>query len=254
MFAGHEASANTLHFIIILLACNPEIQASLQADIDRITHSKARESWAYEENYQPLLESLVGAVINETLRLFTVLPYILKSTTKVPQSLSVHNRTHIVPPNTLMLINTTAAHRNPKYWPNPAKYCHTDTRPNPLDRFDPKQWLERDKGKDGGLFKPASGSFIPFSDGSRGCLGQHFSMIELCAAVTTIFAQHSVELVVPPYGKIVDMESRRAAWQSARREAEIALTDGVTFEMSLRMATKVPIRFIARKKGALPEL
>ena len=38
MFAGHEANANTLTFILILLACHPSIQGRLQHDIDRIVH------------------------------------------------------------------------------------------------------------------------------------------------------------------------------------------------------------------------
>ena len=78
MFAGHEANANTLHFIILLLACYPNHQAAVQADIDRIMGTVPQEQWSLDAYYPLLYHSHVGAVINETSRLFTVLPYLPK--------------------------------------------------------------------------------------------------------------------------------------------------------------------------------
>lgn len=119
MFAGHEANANTLTLAIFLLACYPEIQLSLQAEIDAILKSRSVSQSSYQRDFPILRESLVGAVINETLRLFTILPYIPKKTPRNPQTISVGNQVHVLPANTLILISTSATHRHPKYWPEP---------------------------------------------------------------------------------------------------------------------------------------
>ncbi|KAI4264426.1 MAG: hypothetical protein L6R42_000462 [Xanthoria sp. 1 TBL-2021] len=245
MFAGHEASANTLHFIIILLACNPEIQASMQKDIDDILGAKSKERWSYDEHFQRLMESLVGAVIHEALRLFTVIPFILKATSEASQSLVLNDRTHVIPPNTLILISTSGAHHNPKHWPGPRK-AMAATKPNPLDCFNPRYWLGHGDDKGSGFLRPVSGSFIPFSDGSRGCLGQHFSMVELCAIITAIFTRYRVELIAPDIKATASEDTKREAWQESRDRAKSAFADGVTFEMSLRMVAQVPIKFVSR--------
>lgn len=52
----------------------------LQMDTDRILSDCPNDQWSYETHFSSLMESLVGAVINETLRLYTVLPFILKAT------------------------------------------------------------------------------------------------------------------------------------------------------------------------------
>ncbi|KAL8665781.1 MAG: hypothetical protein Q9202_001903 [Teloschistes flavicans] len=246
MFAGHEASANTIHFIMVLLACDRITQAALQRDVDLATQGLPEEQWSYDGHFQVLMDGLVGAVINEALRLFTVLPFILKATTNTPQPLVLNGRTHVVPAQTLILINTSAAHRNPRFWKEPSSGT-LDAKPHPLERFDPQQWLDSgDQKEEEGRKKIVPGSFIPFSGGPRGCLGEHFSMVELCAVVARIFAKYTVELVVPDLDRTSSEASKENAWQKARDRANHALTAGVTFEMSLRLVADVPVKFVAR--------
>lgn len=251
MFAGHEASANTLHFIMILLACNPITQAALQQEVDLATQGLPEEQWSYDRHFQVLVDGFVGAVINEALRLFTVLPFILKATANTPQPLVFNGRTHVVPPQTLILINTSAAHRNPRFW-NEHSSGTLDAKPRPLERFDPQQWLGSCDRKEEGRKKVVPGSFISFSGGPRGCLGEHFSMVELFAVVASIFAKHTVELVIPDLEIAPSEESKRIACLKARDRAKHALTAGVTFEMSLRLVADVPIRFVARTDQPVP--
>ncbi|KAF2198220.1 cytochrome P450 [Delitschia confertaspora ATCC 74209] len=263
MFAGHEANANTLTFLLLLLACNPGIQKATQEDIDRILFRLRNEgrtdsslSSLYEQAFPALIEGYVGACINEALRLFTVIPFLVKT---VPQSqdaakgedeghtFSVAGNMCRIPGGSMVLINTTAVHRHPQYWPD----CGTTSRnniasgkTNPVDSFDPQRWLvtetsasTKDKVPEGARFlRPKAGSFMPFSDGGRGCLGKRFALVELCAIVTQILSEYTIELVVKG-----DQD-----WQKTRENAARTLTEEVAMDMSLRLTAPVPVRFVKR--------
>ena len=257
MFAGHEANANTMSFIIILLACHPSIQRRLQHDIDRIvglSSLSSPQSWSYEAVYPLLSDSMVGAVINESLRLFTVLPFIPKSIPiGTPQAFNVADRTHILPPGTLVLINTGALHRNPKYWPQAGCEAVSGDNTNPVNAFNPDSWFRSDSGdpepQQGKrrLRRPQEGSFVPFSDGSRGCLGKKFALVELCTLVTRIFSEYTVELATDGVlEEQVDDTNVMRLWREARERAEHQMSAGIEFKMSLRLAGIVPLKFVKR--------
>lgn len=245
MFAGHETNANTLMFIILLLACNPSIQESLQKDIDRILGSQPASQWSYNKAFPLLMESFVGAVINEGLRLFTVLPYIPKTVTETPQPVVVNGRTHVVPANTLVLINTSAVHRHPQHWPDPPGRLGGN-KPHPVAAFNPSRWFQHTaNGTE--FLHPKPGSFIPFSDGPRACLGRRFGLVELCALVTRIFSEYSVELAVEGLGPDASRQEKRTGWERARSRAEDEMSSGVAFAtVALRLVGTVPISFVKR--------
>lgn len=245
MFAGHEANANTLTFIILLLACNPDAQKLLQKDLDRILASRPAHSWSYARDYPLLSQSYVAAVINEALRLYTVLPYIPK-TVSAPTPITANGTTHVIPPDTLILINTSAVHHHPKLWPRSSGSFGGDT-PHPVTDFHPQHWLTREG--ETSFLRPRPGAFMPFSDGARGCLGRAFALVELCAIVSRLFAQHSVELVVEGVAPDASEREKQAAWEAAREQAAHDMSRGVEFHMSLRMTKVVRVRFVERGEG-----
>lgn len=263
MFAGHEANANTMLFVILLLACHPTTQKKLQADIDRILtkgrmNADTPDAYSYESLYDQLSNSMVGAVINGALRLFSVLPFLPKCVPpgSSPQPLKLSNdRTHMIPANTLILINTSAIHRHPQYWPRPGPDPDRGSAiDDPVLDFNPGFWLEgqsdhgEKSGRDPttGFLHPAPGTFVPFSDGARDCIGKKFAIVELVAMVIRIFREHSVELAVADGAPLDDFASRAAAWATARASAERELGEGIEFKMSLRLAGKVPVCFVKR--------
>ena len=255
MFAGHEANANTLTFIFLLLACHPQIQDSLQADIDDILGSLSPSQWSYDLHFSPLSTSYVGAVINETSRLFTVLPILPKKVPSIPQSLALDSRTYVLPQNTLVLINTSAVHRHPDSWPKPQQqHCRTTKdAPDPVASFDPAYWLDPPVFKENGskpesFLHPRSGTYIPFSDGARGCLGKRFALVEMVAVIARVFREYSVELAVD-HTKDASETKMKCEWEEARKKAEYEMSAGVEFKLSLRMTGKVPVRFIKRNMG-----
>lgn len=243
MFAGHEANANTLVFIILLLACRPGVQKSLQQDISSILGHKPASQWSHETDFPLLMETHVGAVINETLRLFTVLPFIPKVVGEIPQSIAIAERTCVLPAKTLVLINTSATHRNPKYWAEPRGGCRDFGRTGIAD-FNPSQWLRQVEKNTGPFLRPKPGSFIPFSEGGRGCLGRRFALVELCATVSRIFSEYTVELAIEGLPSNASVEEKINGWQNGRRQAEHALSSEVEFHMALRMIGIIPVNFV----------
>ena len=127
-------------------------------------------------------------------------------------------------------------------------------RPFAMSDFDPERWLNSNEGEqqtsspnDDAFFNPLPGTFIPFSEGSRGCLGYKFALVELCAVVVSLFKGSSVRLLTRNE-EDEDCTSEKAAdsWEAARERAELALSEGVKFDMSLRITRNVPVRFEAR--------
>ncbi|KAI4172211.1 MAG: hypothetical protein LQ346_008643 [Caloplaca aetnensis] len=252
LFAGHEANANTLTLALFLLAVHPSVQRSLQDAVDsRLAGCGGVAGQTdYATQYPLFRDSIVTAVINETLRLFTILPFLPKTTADAPVSIVVKGQKHVLPPNTLVLINTSAIHRHPAHWPAaaPSDEPRHGCAPYPVSSFNPGYWLGgRGGGEEGDSFlRPQPGAFVPFSDGARGCLGRQFAMVELCAQLVGIFAEWSVELVVK------DDDEASGGWEGARARAERILSEKVVFDMTLRPGEMVPVRFVKRvgKEGS----
>ena len=188
---GHKTTANTLTFAITMLACFPQTQKKLQAALDDVLGQRLPSEWNFEKEFPTLLSGYVGAFINEILRIFAILPFIPKGTEDHAQRLTIDGHSCLVPPDTLILINTAACHRNPKYWPAKPTKPHSDGErsPFPAATFNVEQWME-------GTFSPTRGAFIPFSEGSRVCIGQRLAKVELVAVLARIFRDCSVELAV----------------------------------------------------------
>lgn len=244
--AGYETSANTLTYAIALLACRPDIQKALQADLDKILGDRPSSHWSFDADFPKILDGYVGAVMNETLRLYTVLPFFPKTTRETPKSFSIKGRDYTVPTDTLILMNTSAAHRNPKYWPA-AVPTAGDGAPYPVSSFDPPRWLSKEKGNSS--LSPTPGSYVPFSDGPRACMGKRFAQAQFCAVMAAIFKDYSVELAIDDSqgaGGSLGKGVRRSLWDNARREAEQKLSTDVGFLMSLKMKGKIPLRLVKR--------
>lgn len=67
--AGHETTANSIHFSLMELAINPRAQRLLQKEVQSIFGDEPSETWDYDSNINTLLGGVVGAVLNEQLRI-----------------------------------------------------------------------------------------------------------------------------------------------------------------------------------------
>ena len=239
ILAGHETSANLMSNAITLLAMNPEYQRAMQSEIDTIFADQSNlQNSSYIATFTRLWDGRVGALLKEILRLYSVLPFIVKSVPGVPQPISFNGEKRIVPTGTTIFINTSATHRSPKHWPPPREpRIPGDEPPYPLSSFYPERWLPNSNSSptksNDETFEPIPGSYIPFSEGFRSCIGTRFTKIEVCAVIAHVFREYSVEL---------------ANGDSAETLMEVAqnMSAGMVFEMGLKQGRATPLRFVKR--------
>lgn len=286
ILAGHETTANSLHFSLVLLALNISSQRHLQADLDEILQGRPVSQWDYDEIVPKLFGSMAGAVMNEELRLLAPVVGVPKCTAKKsPQPLNVDGKKCTVPEDVYISLITPAVHRNPKQWPagppsDPSHPAHPISNvDNDLEEFKPERWLLDSEAKrtasmpdqDGdieashlgvntaadtsaALYRPPKGAYIPFSEGYRSCIGRRFAQVEILAVLALIFSRYSVELAVDAYASDEEVEKmseaeKRKAWQKAKTEVDRQMREdmGSVITLQLRKGA-IGLRLVKRGK------
>lgn len=147
--------------------------------------------------------------MNETLRLWGPIANHPKWTDRTPQLLTIAGKEHLIPADVYVNINQTAVHTLPKYWGNNSLQWLPDrwiapspSTSNSTTTFDSEVLKDPPGGK---------GTFIPFADGARGCVGKRFSQVEFVAVLATLFREYKVR------PKVLDGESieeaRKRVWE-----------------------------------------
>ncbi|MFI9822697.1 cytochrome P450 [Streptomyces sp. NPDC052013] len=160
LLTGSESPSLCLSSAFSLLARHPEAERRLHTEVDTVLGGRPRPG---PDDLPRLVHT--RAVIEETLRhsppgwLFT------RVTTR-----DVDFGGRRLPRGTTVLYSPYLLHHTPASFPEP-------------ERFRPERWLSG--GGDGGPYSP----MIPFSAGSRKCLGDSFAMAQTTVALATI-ARH----------------------------------------------------------------
>ena len=148
ILAGHETTANSIHFSLVYLALNIASQRHLQRDLDDIFQGRPVSEWDYDRDVPKLFGSMAGAVMNEELRLLAPVVGVPKCTApNSPQSLNVGGKKCTVPANVYIQLITPATHRNPHQWPagppaDPNRPAHPLSNvDNDLEEFKPERWI-----------------------------------------------------------------------------------------------------------------
>jgi cytochrome P450 len=163
-FAGHDTTAASIFYTLYMLAINPDIVKKVEEELDGIFHNTDRTATMEDLTNMKYLE----CCIKETLRLFPSVPYITREHAE-----DIVVRGHVIPANTEILLFIYGQHRNPDDFPEPY-------------RFDPDRWT------DSNSFKRHPYAYVPFSAGSRNCLGQKFAGMEQKVVVSTILRSFSI--------------------------------------------------------------
>ncbi|KAK1974402.1 cytochrome P450 [Colletotrichum cereale] len=272
LVAGHETTANAMHFGLIEIACNPAVQRQLQKDIDGIFGDKDPSTWNYESTVNPMLASMLGACMNETLRLTPAVVEIPKKVSPEGDGIiSLDGEKHALPKGAHISIVGVAAHHNPRNWPSkPSKITGAE---HDLDDYVPERWYRasikaaqtEDKGGDtedyGGykgsdtsekMFRPVRGSYVPFSDGPRSCLGRRIAQVEIIAALSVLFQRHSLELAVDEWASDAEVEAmsrveRQKLYKKAQDKCRETVKKATTMiTLKLPQGMSVPVRVVPR--------
>lgn len=170
MFAGVDTTSVTLSWVMYVLGQHPHVQdrivKELNEKIPNFGDGKLTVNILGDLEY-------LGRTIKEVLRLYPSVPFIGR---QIYKPLKIGDLTIL--PGTSIFINVFALHRNEKHFENPEK-------------FDPDRFL-KEKKKDRHRF-----AFVPFSAGSRNCIGQKFAMIVLKIAVATVLKSYRVKSIDP---------------------------------------------------------
>ncbi|KZW02405.1 cytochrome P450 [Exidia glandulosa HHB12029] len=123
LFAGHETTANTLHYALLRLALHPDVQNELLQEVDEIWESCSAEEPSYAVFERA---TWAKAIMYETLRVHTPTGITNKYAprdTPVPYQ----GRQVVIPAGTRIATNGTAVHFHPDVW-GPDEYAWRPAR------------------------------------------------------------------------------------------------------------------------------
>ncbi|RHZ53727.1 cytochrome P450 [Aspergillus thermomutatus] len=235
--AGHETTATSLRFTLLLLALHQDVQDWLYENILEATHGEPEDVayWDYHRMFPKLIAPL--CVMLEVLRLYPPVVTVPKSTSETPSPLNYQGKQYLLPSRANVNLNANCLHYLEEYWGPDAAVFY----PQRWDARNQNSFLAKNALTPGlaapGLeypiiHKPVRGAFIPFSDGFRACLGKKFSQVEFVVVLSVLFRDYKVELADDS--------------PEARKDAERVLQESVSV-LTLSMREDVPLRFQRRK-------
>jgi cytochrome P450 len=164
ILAGHETTAVTLFWAIIMLAEAQQEQDWLAEEASSVTIEPETAHGAMADLVR------TRAIVNETLRLFPAAFTIVRETINPDQAAGID-----LPARTLVMISPWVLHRHNALWQDPALF-----RPA---RFMPDQP------------PPPRFSFMPFGAGPRICVGAQFAMTEAMLVLAALIGRFRVTRV-----------------------------------------------------------
>jgi cytochrome P450 len=162
--AGHETTANTLNWTLMLLAEHPEVEAKLHEELDTVLQGRT-----------PTLADLrrlpyTNMVIQEAQRISPPVWMIGREVTE-----DVTLKGHVVPKGSMIGMFIYGTHHNPKYWESP-------------EVFDPERFSAENEEK------IAKFAYLPFGGGPRICIGNSFAMMEAQLILANIAQRYTLRV------------------------------------------------------------
>ncbi|KAI6657723.1 Cytochrome P450 4B1 [Oopsacas minuta] len=165
VFAGHDTTGAASSFVFYHLAKYPELQEKCREEVLSVMGGRDEIEWKDIAKF-----TYLTCFIKETMRLYPPVMFISKMLNK-PFTIDGHK----IPANVSLDISPSLIHKNAKHWPDP-------------DKFDPSRF----NGEN--IEKHHPYAFIPFSAGSRNCIGQNFAMSEIKIITAKLLKKFQVSL------------------------------------------------------------
>ena len=194
--AGHETTANALTWTWYLLSQNPEAEAILHAELDRVLTTEGGNlsgsegaSTSRSANSDTLPTGRVSALRMPTMDDLPNLKYteavLAESMRLYPPAWAIGRNVAVahefggyaVPVGSLILTSPFIVHRDTRFWETP-------------DDFVPERW-EKQSVKEAGQ----RNIYFPFGGGVRRCIGESFAWTEGILLIATIARKWKLSLV-----------------------------------------------------------
>jgi cytochrome P450 len=175
LLAGHETAANALIWTWYLLSQNPDAEAKLYAELDRVLAGRL-----------PVLDDLpqlryTEGVFAEALRLY---PPAWAIGRRAKQEFSVGE--YKIPARSIVLMSPWVVHRDARWFSDPLKFA-------------PERWQSAE------IETRPKLSYFPFGGGARLCIGERFAWMEGVLVIAVIASRWHLRMAP---GQRVDTQAR----------------------------------------------
>ena len=164
LVAGHETSSNSLSWMLYLLSTRADVLARVREELDGVLGDRPLDFADV-----PRCE-YTTQVIQEGLRLYPPFWMVDREAVADDQVGDV-----VIPAGSTVIVYVYGAHHAPAHWLD-------------AEGFDPERFV---KGSDK-LRTPFT--YVPFGGGPRGCIGNHYAMLQVLMIVSEIVRNYDFEL------------------------------------------------------------
>lgn len=165
-FAGHETTATTAAWSLMLLAAYPDWQARARVEVLEVYGGRIPAA----DDLRNM--KVLTMIIQETLRLYPPAVFVTRAALEDARLKDIQ-----VPKGLDIQIPVPLLHQNPDFWGPDAH------------RFNPERFANGT-----GAACKAQHAYMPFGFGARVCLGQYFAMVELKVILSLILYKFSFSL------------------------------------------------------------
>lgn len=164
--AGFETTASTLSYCLYELSVNQDIQEQAYQHIVSVLKNHGGEV-----TYDAVKDmSYIYQIFAETLRMHPPLPLLMRVVTK---NYTIPGTSLMLPKHSSVTIPIYSLHYDPEYFPEPDKF-----KP---ERFDKEENIRK-------------GTYMPFGDGPRICIGKRFAEMEMQIALAKLLLKYKFTL------------------------------------------------------------
>jgi len=176
LFAGHETTANTLSWLLYLLASHPEVAGKLKTDAGKISVFDSPKNEYF------------NAVISEGMRMYPA----AWMTERVSLSDDQFNGFSF-PKGTIIIPFFYGLHRNKDYWVEES-------------RFNPERFMFSDPAQ-----RKKVKNFFPFGAGPRMCIGNNFAMTEMSFILHSFLSSFEISSAqeIPAMWPLITLRPRK---------------------------------------------
>ncbi|XP_077506394.1 uncharacterized protein LOC144115765 [Amblyomma americanum] len=165
MFEGHDTTSVAISWSLYMIGLHQDHQRKIQEELDLILEDCSGNDIT-SENLKEL--KYLDCVIKECQRLFPSVPITGRESVE-----DFKLGDYTIPKGSTIDVFIYALHRDPDVYPNP-------------ERFDPSRFLPEN------CISRHPYAFIPFSAGSRNCIGQRYAAMELKIIIATVLRNFNV--------------------------------------------------------------